>query len=53
MEFQEVSLYSFVSRVDVDFVSNFHKGYGPSPISVLDSTYSEDISVIYECEFYE
>ncbi|KAI5431535.1 uncharacterized protein LOC127128314 [Lathyrus oleraceus] len=49
LEFQEDSVYSVSSGADADSVSNFLEGYEPSPISVLDSTFSEvDISIISE-----
>ncbi|CAI8592154.1 unnamed protein product [Vicia faba] len=49
LEFHEDFVYSLTTGADADHVGNFHEGYEPSPISVLDSTFSEDISVISEC----
>lgn len=49
LEFHEGFVYSLTTGADADAVGNFHEGYEPSPMSVLDSTFSEDISVISEC----
>jgi hypothetical protein len=48
-EFQEDSVYSLCTEVDTDTLGNFQGAYEPSPISVLYSTFSEDISAISEC----
>lgn len=48
-ECQEDSVYSLCTNADTDSLGNFQGVYETSPISVLDSTFSEDISVISEC----
>lgn len=48
-ECQEDSAYSLCTEADTDSLGNFQGAFEPSPISVLDSTFSEDISVISEC----
>jgi len=42
-------VYSLCTEADTDSLGNFQGAFEPSPISVLDSTFSEDISVISEC----
>ncbi|XP_004514080.1 uncharacterized protein [Cicer arietinum] len=48
-EFQDDSAYSLCIGYDADSLGNFQEAYETSPISVLDSTFREDISVISEC----
>ncbi|GAU17764.1 hypothetical protein TSUD_171520 [Trifolium subterraneum] len=48
-EFQEDSVHSLCTETDTDSLGNFQGAYETSPISVLDSTFDEDISVISEC----
>ncbi|WJX81042.1 hypothetical protein P8452_63972 [Trifolium repens] len=48
-EIREDSVYSPCTEADTDSLGTYQGAYEPSPISVLDSTFGEDISVISEC----
>jgi hypothetical protein len=48
-EIREDSVYSLCTEADTDSLGTYQGAYEPSPISVLDSTFGEDISVISKC----
>ncbi|KAK7340838.1 hypothetical protein VNO77_21552 [Canavalia gladiata] len=49
-DFQEDSVHSLFSETDPDSLGSFEEAYGPSPISVLDPSFIEDIPFSSKCD---
>lgn len=48
-DFQEDSIHSLCSEADPDSIGSFEEAYEPSPISVLDPLFGEDIQFSSKC----